>query len=291
MMDAEIEVYRKLGLPIRLCADYGLATECSAFGAEVRYDEKGFPGIKAGTLQSMDEAANLKIPDPYCAGLMPKVLETMEYMKANAPEDAYVEVTPVSAPFNTAAMLRGISAFCEDLAEEDPRIIDGYLSSVTELTVLYLQAQQKIVGNADRILIADDVSAFLSPAMFRRFVKPTYEALYAHFDGCSRWLHNDANAAHLAPIIAECGFDVWHIGNIIDMGKALSDTGGKLKLIGNLDPAILRTALPEEAAAAEKAQYDKFGEDPNFISGIGGFINYGTPVENVLAFIESTKIN
>ena len=287
MMDAQIETYRRLGLPPVLIADYGLATECSAFGAEVLYDNMGFPSADSSIIADLSETLSWKIPDPWSAGLMPKVLGTMEYMKGHAPSDVLLEVSPVSAPFSTAAMLRGISDFCLDLVEEDEEDIRAYLDIVTDATILYLKEQEKIAGKPDHILVADDVSAFVSTNMYSQFVMPCYDRLYEQFPHASRWLHNDAKAAHLAHLISEAGFEYWHIGDSIDMGQAFSDTLGKVHLIGNMSPKLMRTGSAEEVSKETEKLFEKYGSNPMFIAGLGGFINYGTPEENVMAFIRT----
>ena len=285
MLDAQVETFQRLKLPVCLVADYGLATECSAFGAPVKYDNMGFPSVEGTLLPDLEAAGSWDVPDPWSAGLMPKVLHTMEYMKEHAPAGARLEVSPVSAPFNTAAMLRGISDFCLDLAEEEEEVIHDFLNLVTDSITAYLKAQEQIAGEADCIMVCDDVSSFVSPAAYSEFVLPTYERLYSAFPNARRWLHNDARAAHIAPLVAKAGFECWHIGDCIDMEKALEDTQGRVKLIGNMSPKLMRTGTAEEVKAEAQRMCSQYGQSDAFVAGVGGFINYGTPVENVEAFI------
>lgn len=289
MMDAQIEVFSRLGLDGPLYPDYGVAAECSAMGSEIVYNDMGFPTVHGDAKMELEDLlARSKPADPWGGSLMTKALEALEYMVKNVPSDFRVENCGVVGPFTTAAQYRDIQEFCVDLYME-PELVHELLELSTETIIRFCREQQKILGrDLEHILIYDDASSFLNEENYRIFSMPYQEKLYSAFPGAERWLHNDAEALHLSELIAESGFCLWHTGKCFDITEARRRTQGKVSLCGNLPPLEeLLKGTPEDVAAAVNRQLDVFDKDPKYILSTGGFISYGTPVENIQALIQT----
>ena len=289
MMDAQIETFSRLGLDGPLYPDYGVVVECSAMGSQIVYNDMGFPSVHADTEMELEDLiAQSKPADPWNGSMMTKALETLEYMVKNAPSNFRVENSGVVAPFTTAAQYRDIQEFCVDIYIE-PDLAHELLKISTETIIRFCQEQQKILGRAlDHILLYDDTSSFLNQENYRIFSMPYQEKLYSAFPGAERWLHNDAEALHLSELIAESGFRLWHTGKCFDITEARRRTQGKVSLCGNLPPLEeLLKGTPEEVEAAVNRQLDIFDKDPKYILSTGGFISYGTPLENIQTLIQT----
>ena len=91
----------------------------------------------------------------------------------------------------------------------------------------------------------------------------------------------------MAPEIAAYGFDVWHVGFCIDMIAASKTIPNrKTVLLGNIIPIDeLVKPKPETVKEICNKMMDRFEEDPRFVLSTGGFISYGTPIENVKAMM------
>ncbi len=289
MMDAQVETFRKLGLDGPLQPDYGVVAECSGMGSEIRYDDLGFPSVRHADDIELEELINMPVADPWAGSLMTNALEALIYMKEHAPSGFRVENSLMVGPFTTAATLRGISEFCCDVLTE-AELVKELLHKVTQSEIAFMKEQERILGKIDYILLADDISSFFSDEHFREFVTPTYDQLYAAFPNAQRWLHNDGEAGHLAAAIADAGFKLWHCGTSFDIAQARIDSRGEVSLVGNLSPiSDIKNGSTEEVKARAAAQLDIFASDPKFILGAGGYINYGTPLENLLAVIEAAE--
>ncbi len=289
MLDAQVETFRKLGLNGPVMPDYGVVAECSGMGAHIQYDKLGFPSVHNPQNLELEEVVKIKPGDPWAGNLMTKALEALQYMKGNAPEGFIVENSIMVGPFTTAAMLRGISDFCADLYEE-PDMIKALIDTVVETEIRFMKEQEKILGKLDHILLADDITSFVSEGQFREFVMPAYDKLYSAFPGVERWLHNDGEAGRLAGLIADCGFKLWHVGTCFDIVQARKDSRGEVSLVGNLSPLTdLRQGTAESVWEAANRQMDLFEGDSKFILGTGGYINYGTPPENLIAVIKAAE--
>jgi uroporphyrinogen-III decarboxylase len=210
-------------------------------------------------------------------------------MKAHASRNVKVSPVLMIGPFTVAAQLRGISDFCMDLFDE-PEMITQLLDIVVESEIVYLKEQEKILGSLESILIGDDIAGFVSETQFREWVMPTYQKIYAPFPKTKKWLHNDANAAHLAGAFADCGFELWNLGDCVDMIKACSDARNEVTVVGNLSPVeCLKNGTEKSVREAANALIDRFAGNSRFVLSAGGYISYGTPLENVRAMLQSAQ--
>ncbi len=225
--------------------------------------------------------------------MLTQALNALEYMVVHKPDGFEVQSSIVQSAFTGAAMLRGINDFCADVIEE-PEAVCALMDLVLETDIRYMKAQEKILGKLDHILLSDDVSALVSANSFREMILPYYERFFEPFPESQRWLHNDAQALHLAPVLKEINFKLWHTGSCFDSRRAMELLDHSLCLAGNLSPVALARMTEEEAYDAAVKELKQFNAEPRYLLGTGGFISYGTPVENVraiLAAAENIKFN
>lgn len=290
MMEAQVETYRRLGLTGPIWPDFGTVCEASALGGEVVFDAGGIPSIKSDPHTPLEHLADISPADPLKDGWMPRYLAFLEYFQKNKPADFQLTGGNIMAPFTTAAMLRGIDDFCADILEE-PELIEKLLQTCTKTIIAFFREQKKILRESfDRIFMSDDVSSMVSIQMFEEFVRPTYEAIFHEFPDIPHWLHNDGRATHLSEKIAAAGVQVWHIGKTEDMGEILRRTDGKVLICGNLDPlAELLHGTPEEVLARTKKEIKDYRFSSKLILSTGGFLSWGTPIENVKAMLRASS--
>lgn len=284
--DTQIEVLEKLENCGSLCPDEGAVAECSALGGTVRFDRHGFISVKEMEIESVEDAMKIRPGDPYGDNYMRKALETLDYMVKNAPKGIKVNPPVIHGPFTVAAQLRGISDFCMDTLVE-PEICQALLDICTETSINFMNAAKKILGgNLHHILLADDISSFLSKEQYIKWVLPTYKKIFDAFPGVQKWLHNDASAAHLASEIAGFGWDAWQYAPSINSNALLNDTEGKISLMGGMDPVELQKLTPEETYKQCIKKLESFNGNTKFVLGPGGSVNQ-IPIENLLAVLKA----
>lgn len=288
MMDAQTDAYRMLGTDGPISPDTGTVAEASALGGKIIFDSKGIPSISVDSEKELADYADLPAADPYTDGWMARCLEYLDYFVVHGPKDMRVAGSNAMAPVTTCATLRGIEDFCVDLLEE-PERIEQLLDTAAESLIAYFRAQQKILGDSfERILMSDDIASFLSLPQFERFVAPGYEKIYGAFPGVERWLHNDGNAAHIAAAVAKTGIELWHIGKIVDMGTMFEKTEYRVALCGNLNPTQdLLNGTREEVYARAHKEIEAYAFTGKHILSTGGFLSYGTRVENIQALMQA----
>lgn len=154
-------------------------------------------------------------------------------------------VTPIIAP--------GIFEQCHYLMEiqncllafyEYPEEMHEIIDCLTQFELDY-GAQLCKYLKPDAIFHHDDwgsqISTFLSPDMFREFLKPAYEKIYGFYRSQGVELivhHSDSYAATLVPDMIDMGIDIWQgVMTTNNISKLIQTYGGQISFMGGIDSA------------------------------------------------------
>lgn len=281
-----LEMLDGIGNPL---PDMGAVAEASGLGALVKFDDHGFISahpnpeiVKAETAADLDW---LEPGDPYGDNYMGQALKTLQYMVDHCPEGYRINPHPVMGPFTVGSTIRGISQFSMDTLL-DPELVNKILDVVVETEIRFMKAQEKILGSLHHIFVADDLSSFLSEPTYREFVLPRYQQMFEPFPHTQRWLHNDSTARHIAPAIADSGMVAWQYLPEIAPADALSLTGGKVTLLGGLNPLELQAWTPEETYETCIEVLKSFGGNNRCVLAAGGSVNQ-VPIPNLKAMFKA----
>ena len=87
------------------------------------------------------------------------------------------------------------------------------------------------------------ISTFLSPEMFREFIKPAYMKIYHYYKDHGVQLivhHSDSYAATLVPDMIDMGIDVWQgVMRTNNIPELIKQYGGKITFMGGIDSATV----------------------------------------------------
>lgn len=286
MLEVQQEVYEMLDNCGSFAPDTGAVAECTGLGGQVRFDAHGFISVKEMGIETLEDVLQMKPGDPWGDNYMRIGLETFQYMLENAPKHIKVNPPVLHGPFTVAAQLRGISQMCMDILVE-PDLAEALLEVCTETSINYLKAIEKVMGGPlHHILVGDDISSFLSKKQYREWVLPYYEKIFKEFPNMQRWLHNDANAAHLFSEIKDGGWDAWQYAPSIDPLAALEGSEGKVTLMGGLNPVALQKKTPEETYDLCIETLKSFKGNNKLVLGPGGSVNQ-IPIENLKAILKA----
>ncbi len=292
MLEAQLEALEKIEFCGNLGPDVGAVAECSGLGGEVRFDDHGFISVHEAGIEDIDDVLKMKPADPYGDNYMRIALEQLEYLVQNCPKHLKVNPHPIMGPFTVAAQLRGIGDFCADTIAE-PELVDALLDICIETQIAFIKAQEKILGEPiHHILIADDLSAFLSPEMYDDIIIPTYDRLFKEFPNTQRWLHNDSTTDHIVERIPNGGFVAWQHGTNVSPYDATMRTNGKVSPMGGISPIDLARYNVDETYEACRKVIEGFNGNSRCVLSAAGSINQ-VPVENILTMLkvaDETKI-
>lgn len=154
-------------------------------------------------------------------------------------------VAPMVAP--------GIFEMCHHLMEiqnclmnfyEYPDEMHELIDALTEWELKYAEQICKYI-KPDALFHHDDWgshnSTFLSPAMWREFIKPAYEKIYGYYKAHGVEIiihHSDSYAATLVPDMIDVGIDVWQgVVSTNNVPELLEKYGDKICFMGCVNSA------------------------------------------------------
>lgn len=176
---------------------------------------------------------------------------------------------------------------------EDPEGVHGLLDFANQ--ALLLLAEPFLRQGFD-ICLADPMAsgAILSPTWFSEFVLPYTQAFIKQ---CDR-IRPGAISAHicgdttcLLEAVADCGYSAFSLDNAVDLAVAKQRIGGRLPVIGNVPPVdVMYLGTPQQVRAAVRDCFRKAWDSPRgFTISTGCDCPYGTPLDNLLAYMDEAK--
>ncbi|MHC4124722.1 MAG: uroporphyrinogen decarboxylase family protein [Planctomycetota bacterium] len=174
---------------------FGTGVLASAFGCRIKDDvEIGEdPAVAAHCVESVADAAKLKMPDPYKDGWMPRVLETIDYACANS--DLPVTMTDLQSPLDTLGQMCGHDRLYVWMYEE-PSMVHELFDMVTNAMIDWIKVQKKHIGDTFDsgnalmgvwspkglgVWMADDDLVMMGPDLYKEFVVPCNSRIFQTF--------------------------------------------------------------------------------------------------------------
>ena len=182
-----------------------------------------------------------------------KVPNVVYPAEAWAPFIAEAEKVDRNEQFVTAFFAPGVFEQCHNLTEIQNCLIGFYecpdemhelIDCITEFELAYAAELCKYV-KPDALFHHDDwgsqISTFLSPDMFREFIKPAYMKIYKFYKEYGVELivhHSDSYAATLVPDMIDMGIDIWQgVMTSNNIPELIRQYGGKISFMGGIDSA------------------------------------------------------
>ena len=286
MLEVQLATNKRFNGLTAIAPDLSMAIETSAMGAEITWTSDGNSWIQP-FIKTEEDIEKLEVPDLDNAAYMTRAFEYYRYMKEKVGNGTPVAFNSTHSPWGVAALIRGTSEFFTDVME-NPGFVKKLTRKTLDLSLTYLRAMQEAVGpeNFTRILLWDDLASFVSLEQFREFILPLYEEIFGAFPQCERWYHNDADATYILEGIADAGIQVFHYGYEVDPAFAKEKIGDRVCLVGNVPPlAVLRNGTPGDVENSVREIIGKSGKGGGLIIAAGGYLDEGTPAENIDAMI------
>jgi uroporphyrinogen-III decarboxylase len=177
---------------------YGTGVLASGFGCEIvlQPGPGNDPAVAGPCIKSPSDVARLKLPDPYKDGWMPRVLEAIDYARANS--DLPVGLTDMQGPLDTVGQMCGHEQLFLWMYEE-PRMVHDLFDMVTQAFIEWVKVQKKHIGEPlDRsnglqgvgaspigVWESDDDMVMVGPKQYREFVAPYVSRIFEAFGGGS----------------------------------------------------------------------------------------------------------
>jgi uroporphyrinogen decarboxylase len=172
---------------------------------------------------------------------------------------------------------------------EKPDWARKLLDICTNLIIDWLKAQTRALGpTVEGFLLLDDIVGFVGEEHYKEFCHPCLKRICDAFP--KDWIkiyHNDASIEACLEHLPDAGFNVLNWGKQTDIAKVRSRVGGRICLMGNVNP--LETGVrgtPAQVRAATLDVLEKSG-GRGIILSVGGGVSPGMPRANILAMQEA----
>jgi uroporphyrinogen decarboxylase len=177
--------------------------------ASYYYDAVERP-LAAATLTDLDGAA---WPDPSDKGYVDGLRDEAKRLYETTPYCLVADI-PANGPFEGCCLTRGYDQFCMDLYL-DPKFAEALLDKMTETAIAFWDIFLSEVGDYVQVCAnGDDVAMqsgpFVSPAMYRRFIKPCHKRIFDFIHSKTNakvFYHSCGSVLDLIPDFIEEGVD------------------------------------------------------------------------------------
>jgi uroporphyrinogen decarboxylase len=284
--------------------DFENVTEASALGCEVVFPDDDIPWVKSGWVKTEADLRRLEALDIVNSGLNARQLEYRHAMMQLAekypvrflggpifyPAENPALNNGTDGPFTVAGELMGQTEIFTAILDT-PEFVSELLRIVTDKILTWMdfcRAEMRITSND--FGWADDLSAYLSPQLYRDMVLPHEKRIRFHFDGRAG-LHMCGHTNHLLRIFLDelqinelSGFG-WEV----DLDLLGQIMGGRAVLIGNVSPLVIARGTPSQVKAETRRVLEKLAGYGGLIVQDGNSIARGSPVENINAMMEAAE--
>ena len=301
----DLKLYKAMGLDkiVWIMPEYTAATPGrTLWGTETRgidtgtaeYTEMGKPALKGfDTISSLDNCPFW--PDP----------AKFDYTKAadfaKQVSKEYATLGPWVSFYEIYCQIRGMEQAMIDLVMS-PEYAQAVLDRIEEIQTEMMKRLFQSTGDAlDMVFLSDDMgsqgSLLLSPSMWDHFFKDRMKRWcdLIHSYGKKVFYHSDGAVEPLIPRLIEAGIDILnpiqHVCPGMEMDSLKAKYGDKLIFHGGVEnQKVLPFGTADEVRAEVRDCLRTLGAGrKGFICSSCHNIQAGTPLENVLAMVETVK--
>lgn len=270
---------------ISFFSEVGIIAE--AMGSDFDYPENDLPILKTPAL-TRRSLSSINIPDPQKDKRLPVYLEALEYAYATV-GDKIPLLAYVPAPFTTGMMLSDPGKFLIQTIKQP--------SLITEIMEISLQAAIEfcyhIINAGGLPIIVDPLasSSVISPKAYEEFALPYERKLidFLHRYDLDIILHICGETEPILDLLPNTGADLISLDKV-DISLALDKLSKKMRIVGNFDTSKIAFSSPREIEKEVKEMVRKgMASSKGYIASTGCEVPIRTPIENVKAFINSSK--
>ena len=300
------DAYSITGAWVGAWTDFQNTFEAGSLGCEVVFPEDDIPWVGNGWVKNDHDLKKLEELDFIHTGLNAKQLVYRKAMIEVAEKypvrfqggpifypGANPSLTHTSdGPFGVAGDLMGQTELFIAVYER-PDFVRELLQIVTDKLIQYLDFcwdEEKLSLPKD-FAWTDDLAVGLSAEIYRDIVLPYEKKLRFHFDGyvC---LHMCGKTDHLLKIFRdELQINEYQgFGYEVDLDWIGEIMGGRVVLIGNVNPMLIHSGTPEQVREATRSVIEKLAPYKGLIIQDGNNIPPGSPVVNINSMMDAAEM-
>ncbi|MCL2148803.1 MAG: uroporphyrinogen decarboxylase family protein [Methanomassiliicoccaceae archaeon] len=258
-------------------------------GMSVRFPEDDYGYVRDHPVKDMEGIDELALFDPRAAAECPNFTQVMvrglEETSRMLEEDLHV--CGLSwGPITTAGYLMGPEdMLMMTMMEPDmvKRLMDKTAPFVAAMQGKMIESGATVMWMADPTSSED----LISPSMFKEFSYPALKDVISDVKGgygVPSFLHICGNTLDTMMMLPELKVDCFSFDHAVDIEKAKKKAGGRMALMGNIDPVrMILSGTPDDITAECHRLIYIAGRDGGFILAPGCETPQASPDENVRA--------
>ena len=266
---------------------WDIALEAETTGAKLEFPEDGVPQVRSHVLSQKKALSSLQLPHPDSSGRYPLYLDACRAVARDL-QDVALSGT-VTGPWTIAAGLRGAQELIYDTVD-DPAYVEELLTFTTEVTKI-LGSGVLATGLALTMGEAASSCSLISPAMYRRFIKPRHQEILRFFRekkaGLS--LHICGYIDPLLEDILELGIVALSLDGPSSLRRMVEISQKKIALVGNVSTSLFVSGSREEIENSVKECIRTAAPGGAYILSSGCELPYNATVERTRFFIEAAR--
>jgi len=306
MENIRTDAYSITGAWVGAWTDFQNTFEAGSLGCEVIFPENDIPWVGKGWVKNDQDLKKLEKIDFAHTGLNVKQVAYRKAMMEVAekypvrfqggpifyPGESPSLTHTSDGPFGVAGDLMGQTELFVAVYER-PDFVRELLRIVTDKLIQYLDFcwEEESLPLPKDFAWTDDLAVGLSAEIYRDIVLPFEKLLRFHFDGyvC---LHMCGKTDHLLEIFRdELQINEYQgFGYEVDLDWIAEVMGGRVVLIGNVNPMLIHSGTPGQVREATKNVIEKLAAYRGLIVQDGNNVPPGSPVENINAMMEAAEL-
>ena len=306
MENVRTDAYAITGAWVGAWTDFQNTFEAGSLGCEVVFPDDDIPWVGKGWVRTEADLRMLEQMDFITSGINAKQIAYRKAMMAVAekypvcfrggpvfyPGENPALTHTSDGPFGIAGDLMGQMELFTAVYDR-PDFVRELLRIVTAKLIDYLDFcwEEEQLPEPKDFAWTDDLAVSLSAETYRDIVLPFEKRLRFHFDGYLS-LHMCGATDHLLEIFADDlkiseyqGF-----GYQVDLDRIGQTMGGRVVLVGNVNPMLIHSGTPEDVHRATRRVIEKLSHYGGLIIQDGNNIPPGSPLENINAMMEAAEL-
>jgi len=261
--------------------------EAEAAGAELEFPDDGVPQVRKHALSQKAAISALQIPRPESSGRYPLYLEACRTVASSLREVAMSGT--VTGPWTIAAGLRGTQELIYDTVD-DPGFVGELLKFTTEVTQI-LGAGVVETGLGLTMGEAASSCSLISPAIYRRFIKPCHQNIVQFFreKKINLSLHICGHIDPLMEDLMDLGIVALSMDSPSSLKRMVEVSQKRILLLGNVATSLFVSGSREEIENSVKECIRTAAPGGAFILSSGCELPYNATVERARFFIAAAR--
>lgn len=289
--DAQIRFVKEVGIDgVETMWDWLAPVEL--LGCDVKIPKSGTIPTVTHIIDGPEDMEGLEAPEPESVRdfyRMRSAGETTRLMAKEIGEDHFLMASLVN-PFTLAGELRGVSRMMMD-CYGDLEFAKALVEKVCDICKVIVEEVSD--WEVDAIICCDPTASgdMISGDDYHHMVQPsaTEFGRYVRENGKIQINHICGDTMDRLDHVADTGCASFSLDYQVDIGKAVSESGDRMSIIGNLDPAgIIYSGNVDDVVRHTEEIVEDAGKT-GFLFGSGCDIPVGSPIDNVKAISETLR--